>query len=207
MKGKINIQPIPESRLKEGYSAYLYEEGYLFDKIDKVITEVDGFGKAKSHELWFGVDSEKNTVKHKFPAEEAYEFFFTYKDKIYPLDPSQWHECLDNDWAGDRNHELTFEINANGFAEIIPEPIQMGVTQRGFSLGEFEDDYRQKCTIQMSSIATRRCIWLGVSNMGPLLEGPDGSKNYDINARMHLSREHVKRLLPLLTKFAETGDL
>lgn len=206
MKGKINIQPISESRLKEGYPAYFHEEGYLFDRIDKVVEEVNGKLPPK-YELWFGVDSEKLTVKHKFPASEASEFIFTCQDKVYPLDPSQWYECLDNDWYGDRNKELKFKINDKGFAEIVIEPVVIGKTQRGFSLGEFKDDYGQICSIQLSSAASKRCIWLGVVNTGPNLEGPTGKRNEDVYARMHLTREDVKKLLPLLQKFADTGDL
>lgn len=32
-------------------------------------------------------------------------------------------------------------------------------------------------------------------------------KTFDVNARMHLTQEQVKELLPILQKFAETGEL
>jgi hypothetical protein len=63
-------------------------------------------------------------------------------------------------------------------------------TSRGFAYGEFTDYYSELCTIQKSSIATKDLIWLG----------RDGY-------RMHLTRDMVAELLPLLTRFVETGRL
>lgn len=79
-------------------------------------------------------------------------------------------------------------------------------TQRGFLKGEFEDRYRQRCSIQESS-AVDPCLWLGVENTGPLLAGPSGEKGEDVLARMHLTQEMVRDLLPLLQHFVEHGDL
>ena len=71
-------------------------------------------------------------------------------------------------------------------------------TTRGFDRGEFVDRYRQKCSIQKSSLATEDCIWLGVDN---------NIKGENVGERMHLTQEAVKRLLPYLNHFARTGEL
>jgi len=82
-------------------------------------------------------------------------------------------------------------------------------TARGFCVGEFRDFYEQDCSIQRSSIATEDCIWFGVDNGlehgGPIKR--NGSEYAPLNARMHLSREQVKALLPTLRHFAKTGRL
>lgn len=89
-------------------------------------------------------------------------------------------------------------------------------TQRGFDITKFTDRYGAQCSLQKSSIATEDCIWLGIDN--PKLtvfenknkgryiitEMPD---NFDVNARMHLTREMVQEMLPYLQKFAESGEL
>ena len=77
-------------------------------------------------------------------------------------------------------------------------------TQRGFSLIEFEDRYKQKCSLQKSSLATEDAIWLGV-HIG--IPAELGGKGEDVNARMHLTRKQVKALLPHLQAFAETGSI
>lgn len=84
--------------------------------------------------------------------------------------------------------------------------ITLRQTQNGFLHGEFEDRYRQRCSIQESSAADP-CLWLGVDNTGPLLAGPGGEKEEHILARMHLTQEMVRDLLPLLQHFVEHGDL
>jgi len=68
---------------------------------------------------------------------------------------------------------------------------------KGASKLSFEDDYKQKCSLQKSNSALDHKIWLGVDK--------------DVNgkavvARMHLTQEQVKDLLPFLQKFADTGD-
>jgi hypothetical protein len=83
----------------------------------------------------------------------------------------------------------------------------MKKTPRGFSYVQFVDLYGQQCSLQKSSLATKDAIWLGVENTGPNLDGPGGGRNEDIRARMHLSQKEVKKLLPKLIKFAESGEL
>ena len=77
--------------------------------------------------------------------------------------------------------------------------INLEKTDRGFLFGKFEDRYGQKCSIQESSLATESAIWLGV-DVG--LDGKDVQYG-----RMHLTREQVKDLLPLLKYFVKTGNL
>jgi len=72
-------------------------------------------------------------------------------------------------------------------------------TKRGFARIDFIDRYNAKCSIQDSSIATEDCIWLGC-NEG---EHADGS----CCARMHLTQEHVRQLLPVLQRFLDTGTI
>jgi hypothetical protein len=95
-------------------------------------------------------------------------------------------------------------------------PIKLEPNQRGFLNGEFVDRNRESCSIQKSSIATDDCIWLGIddpdltvfedANKGKYLvtKMPD---NFSVSSRMHLTREMVNDLLPLLNKFVETGEL
>ena len=80
-------------------------------------------------------------------------------------------------------------------------------TARGFSLGEFEDEYKQQCSIQDSSRAGIDCFWLGVGNTGPRIEGPFGTKGEDIMGRMHLTKEHARDLITILQRFVETGSV
>lgn len=79
--------------------------------------------------------------------------------------------------------------------------IELRPTERGFMLGEFTDRYGERCSIQKSSLATEDCIWLGCNHEN---KTPDGTP---IGARMHLTRAMAADLLPLLTKFVETGEL
>lgn len=68
--------------------------------------------------------------------------------------------------------------------------MKIDLTQRGFVIVKFKDVYNFDCSIQGSSLATDDCISFGV----------------DEN-RMHLNREMVQALLPLLIKFVEAGEL
>jgi hypothetical protein len=72
-------------------------------------------------------------------------------------------------------------------------------TQRGLLRGEFEDRYGKQCNIQESSLATDEAIWLGIEAVS--VDGVD----YD--ARMHLTKQQVRDLLPILRYFARNGNL
>ena len=93
------------------------------------------------------------------------------------------------------------------------------LTERGFEIIEFEDFYGEKCDIQKSLLATNNCIWLGLKQADPIIRAKnvqeDGvgwvkypiHRDVMINTRMHLSKEQVKELLPILEKFVKTGDI
>ena len=109
--------------------------------------------------------------------------------------------------------------------------IKLSTTQRGFAFGEFTDLYGAKCSIQKSSLATDDAIWLGVDDADLKImardavaigredllgEGPErlnGWVSYPVpeqvlaTTRMHLNREQVASLLPLLQYFVEHGEL
>ena len=92
--------------------------------------------------------------------------------------------------------------------------IKQSATNRGFTIIEFSDFNNAKCSLQKSSIATSDNIWLGVVDADPrvLVRGegwmplqlPDEAL---LTTRMHLSREQVIQLLPILQRFAETGEV
>jgi hypothetical protein len=93
------------------------------------------------------------------------------------------------------------------------------VTERGFPLVEFQDLYGKCCSIQKSSLATEDAIWFGISDPEPMSMIPVGQPgahpwapyplpdHVSIATRMHLSKEQVQQLLPILQTFAKTGCL
>jgi hypothetical protein len=60
----------------------------------------------------------------------------------------------------------------------------------GFPQALFLDYYDRLCSIEISTLADARCIWIGVGSH-----------------RMHLSMEDIQKLLPILEEFAETGHI
>ena len=68
--------------------------------------------------------------------------------------------------------------------------IKEGITENGYKIIEFQDLYAKNCSIQESSLATDNAIWIGVNDN-----------------RMHLNKEQVIELIPILKKFADTGEL
>lgn len=84
---------------------------------------------------------------------------------------------------------------------------------RGFSRIEFTDHYGRSCSLSESSLATDEAIWFGrdEANLSvftdkgwvPVVLSPD---TY-VFSRMHLTRKQVKKLLPHLIKFVETGKV
>ncbi len=91
-------------------------------------------------------------------------------------------------------HEFTPRLLAS--VTIIEKLVATG---RGFNRTDFQDANGDMCSLQESSVATQPMIWLG-QNHGTHVEG-------QCLARMHLTQEHVKALLPYLIHFAETGEL
>lgn len=98
-------------------------------------------------------------------------------------------------------------------------------TNRGFAIINFSDYYDAKCSIQKSSLATADAIWLGVDDAEPKVMASQAArlgvptketcgwvpypmpKDVSLNTRMHLTREQVKSLLPILKHFVKTGYL
>lgn len=96
------------------------------------------------------------------------------------------------------------------------------LTQRGFEYYEFTDRYGEKCSLQKSSLATGDAIWMGVNDLGlkgmrygqgwtPISEEEVadvfGYQMVQGNKRMHLTRDQVARLLPILQRFVDTGEV
>ena len=98
-------------------------------------------------------------------------------------------------------------------------------TDRGFPICEFIDRYGAKCSIQKSSLATEHAIWLGVDDADPQVMASQAAnvgvetdettgwvpypipKEVLLSTRMHLTQDQVKELLPLLERFANTGQI
>jgi hypothetical protein len=82
-------------------------------------------------------------------------------------------------------------------------------------VGEFLDYYDHLCSVQKSSLATEDCIWLGVNEPNAKILPGDNTgwhdyplpPNVTCTTRMHLSREQVAALLPILQHFVDTGDV
>ena len=103
--------------------------------------------------------------------------------------------------------------------------MKMSKTQRGFAVGTFEDRYGHGCSIQKSSLAFEDCIWLGIDDPNPQIMASQAAdygiqtsettgwvpypipKVVSINTRMHLTRDQVAELLPILEYFVEHGEL
>lgn len=94
--------------------------------------------------------------------------------------------------------------------------MELGTTNRGFVIIKFKDDHNNECSLQKSSNALEDCVWLGIDN--PRLTVFEDDKmekyittklpqNWTVDSRMHLTRDQVTKLLPLLKSFSETGEL
>lgn len=107
--------------------------------------------------------------------------------------------------------------------------MKVNKTDRGFALINFTDRYGAKCSLQKSSLATEDAIWFGVDDAEPKImssdairlglkereynENDNGWQDYKLpkevllTTRMHLTREQVKELLPVLKRFVKTGEI
>ena len=103
--------------------------------------------------------------------------------------------------------------------------MELTTTNRGFALIEFLDRNQAPCSIQKSSLAFEDAVWIGVDDPSPKIlhgeatrmgvphEATCGWVPYPIpeevmiTSRMHLTREQVAELIPVLQRFVETGDL
>lgn len=81
---------------------------------------------------------------------------------------------------------------------------------------EIVDTHGRLCSLQKSSADD--CVWLGINELKPMIRLKHGGElarwvPFDVppdvfmGARMHLSRSHVREILPYLQRFAETGDV
>jgi hypothetical protein len=86
--------------------------------------------------------------------------------------------------------------------------MELNRTSRGFVHADFTDRYGEACSIQDSSLATEDAIWLGIDHInGREMSSVVGIDPERIPARMHLTREMVAELLPLLQRFVDTGSI
>lgn len=75
-------------------------------------------------------------------------------------------------------------------------------TNRGFARYDFEDLYGEACSLQASSLATDDAIWFGCNETK--IHHVTGQS---LGQRMHLNREQVAALLPILQHFVMTGEV
>lgn len=98
-------------------------------------------------------------------------------------------------------------------------------TLSGFDLKEFKDLYGKQCSLQKSSLAETDAIWFGIDNAEPQILASRAEalgiktdaeygwipypipRDVSLITRMHLTREQVAALLPVLHKFVETGEI
>lgn len=119
-----------------------------------------------------------------------------------------------------RGRGIMAEIDALNKELGSTKPAAMERTERGFSYHTFTDRNGVECSLQKSSIATEDAIWLGATEIGlkrfepfigwsdvKLPDGGPGGVTYIANNRMHLTREQVAELLPLLQLFVQTGEI
>lgn len=210
MKGRITLQPLREEKFK-------VKDWPVFGKEDAF------FGYLKSSNNIEVILTDGDTIMR----DDVHEFMVALEDgSLVELNHENIDEAMGNDWW-DYYHngkELEFDV-VDGIATAMIKPFEIDKTQRGFSIGKFKDQYGNKCSIQTSSIATKDCIWLGFENAKPVIMVSDARKlgitesnengwmpyhipsEVLIPTRMHLSREDVRKILPLLQKFAETGSI
>lgn len=97
--------------------------------------------------------------------------------------------------------------------------MKKSVTERGFAIVQFNDQYGTKCSLQKSSLATEDSVWLGVDDPEPKILAskmiqngigwmpfpiPDG---VHLTTRMHLNRDQAREIAEALLVFANTGEL
>ena len=90
---------------------------------------------------------------------------------------------------------------------------------RGFAIINFTDIYGAACSIQKSSLATEDAIWFGCDDADLKImasQTPQGGTGWvpyhipedvSVSTRMHLTRDQVRELLPILQAFVDTGEL
>ena len=107
--------------------------------------------------------------------------------------------------------------------------MEIGKTHRGFELVTFRDCYGVECSLQQSSLAELEqpgasAVWLGVDEPNPQVLASQAasvgvstgqatgwvpypiSEAVSITTRMHLTRDQVAELIPLLEQWLKTGS-
>lgn len=105
------------------------------------------------------------------------------------------------------------------------QKIEFTHTQRGFALIKFTDRYDAECSLQKSSLASEDAIWFGVNDPKPKIMATQAARfgidpgagngwvpfplpdEVDLTTRMHLTRDMVAELLPMLQSFVDSGEL
>jgi hypothetical protein len=91
--------------------------------------------------------------------------------------------------------------------------LKIRINERNFGVYDFKDHYGHGCSLQKSSLATENCIWLGVDDAAPEVNRGKGWEKVELplgtvcHSRMHLTRKQVSDLLPILIRFAKTGNI
>jgi hypothetical protein len=137
-------------------------------------------------------------------------------------------DCPDCEGSGDTpaadlgNNPNWLEEHDGDSYERTGLKIGRSETKRGFGHIVFKDRYGETCSLQESSLATEAAIWLGIDDPWPKLfygrtppggwqdmsrDLPPGVDYALCSGRMHLTREQVRVLLPILTHFVETECL
>jgi hypothetical protein len=108
---------------------------------------------------------------------------------------------------------------------MTPEPLGPNTkTNRGFSIVKFTDRYDNQCSLQQSSLAEEKAIWLGSHDPKPVVMASDAAKvgvvttetsgwvpypippEVCLHTRMHLTVPQVKSLMAHLQAWLDTGD-
>lgn len=98
-------------------------------------------------------------------------------------------------------------------------------TNRGFPIVRFEDRYGAECSIQASSLAAEEAIWFGIDDAKPQIMAVHAAAHgvetaettgwvpYPVpecvllTTRMHLTRDQVTELMPVLQRFVTSGEV
>lgn len=103
---------------------------------------------------------------------------------------------------------------------------EVGETIRGFPVITFDDIYGHQCSLQISSLADKDAIWLGIDDAKPQIMASKAAeygvktggittgwvdypipKDVLLSTRMHLDEEKVKALVAHLQHWLETREL
>lgn len=92
------------------------------------------------------------------------------------------------------------------------------IDARGFKVIEFKDIYENELSIQESP-NDKNSLLLNINDNNPSIMKSDPIDNTEewidysipedtyVNIRIHLSKEQIKELIPILQRFVDTGEL